>query len=97
MKIMQGVKEEKVAISFSSRSEVNKSVWPSRAEGPSVARAARIRAKNIFKTIYIYIYIYIYIDEGVRSVAWQQCKHSLFDVRERESCQAATGCETGNL
>ena len=32
------------------------------------------------------IYIYIYIDEGVRPVAWQQCKHSLFDVREREGC-----------
>ena len=71
----------------------NKSVGPSRAEGPSVARAARIPAKNIF----ISINIYIYIDEGVRPVAWQQCKHSLFDVRERESCQAATGCETGNL
>ena len=45
--------------------------------------------------VYIYIYIYIYIDEGVRPVAWQQCKHSLFDVREREGCQAATDCETG--
>ena len=33
-----------------------------------------------------YIYIHIYIDEGVRPVAWQQCKHSLFDVREREGC-----------
>ena len=31
-------------------------------------------------------YIFIYIDEGVRPVAWQQCKHSLFDVREREGC-----------
>ena len=30
------------------RSEVNKSVGPSQVEGPSVARAARIRAKNIF-------------------------------------------------
>ena len=30
--------------------------------------------------------IYIYINEGVRPVAWQQCKHSLFDVREREGC-----------
>ena len=30
--------------------------------------------------------IYIYIDEGVRPVAWQQCKHSLFDVRDREGC-----------
>ena len=39
--------------------------------------------------------LYIYIDEGVRPVAWQQCKHSLFDVREREGCQAATDCETG--
>ena len=28
----------------------------------------------------------IYIDEGVRPVAWQQCKHSLFDVRDREGC-----------
>ena len=33
-----------------------------------------------------YIYIHIYIDEGVRPVVWQQCKHSLFDVREREGC-----------
>ena len=41
------------------------------------------------------VYIFIYIDEGVRPVAWQQCKHSLFDVREREGCLAATGCETG--
>ena len=40
-------------------------------------------------------YMFIYIDEGVRPVAWQQCKHSLFDVREREGCLAATGCETG--
>ena len=23
-----------------------------------------------------YIYIHVYIDEGVRPVAWQQCKHS---------------------
>ena len=37
----------------SSRSEVNKSVGPSRVEGPSIARAARIRAKNIFISIYI--------------------------------------------
>ena len=35
---------------------------------------------------YIYIHIFIYIDEGVRPVAWQQWKHSLFDVREREGC-----------
>ena len=50
----------------------------------------------MFLQIQTDIYIYIqYIDEGVRPVAWQQCKHSFFDVREREGCQAATGCETG--
>ena len=40
-------------LNFSSRSEVNKSVRPSRVEGLSIARAARIRAKNIFISIYI--------------------------------------------
>ena len=49
----------------------------------------------MFLQIQTDIYIFIYIDEGVRPVAWQQCKHSLFDVREREGCLAATGCETG--
>ena len=44
------------------------------------------RANSSEKYIYIHIYIFIYIDEGVRPVAWQQCKHSLFDVREREGC-----------
>ena len=47
--------------------------WPERSE---VNKAARIRAKNVF----------IYIVEGVRDVAWQQCKRSLNDVREREGC-----------
>ena len=67
-----------------------------RAEGPSVARLinqsgrrperSESRANSSEKYIYIHIYIFIYIDEGVRPVAWQQCKHSLFDVREREGC-----------
>ena len=67
-----------------------------RAEGPSVARLinqsgrrperSESRANSSEKYIYIHIYIYIYIDEGVRPVAWQQCKHSLFDVREWEGC-----------
>ena len=42
---------------------------------PSIARAARIRAKNIS-----------YIVEDVRPVAWQQCKQSLNYVRQREGC-----------
>ena len=63
----------------SSRSEVNK----------SVADRSGSRANSSEK------YIYIYIDEGVRPVAWQQCKHCLYDVRQREGCQAATGWKTG--
>ena len=45
----------------------------------------QIRAKNIF----------IYIVEGVPAVAWQQCKQSLNDARQREGYKAATGWKTG--
>ena len=36
----------------------------------------RIQVKNIF----------IYIVDGVRAVAWQQCKQSLNDFRQRGGC-----------
>ena len=51
----------------------------------SVRRPERSESRANSSEKYIYIHI-IYIDEGVRPVAWQQCKHSLFDFREREGC-----------
>ena len=31
-------------------------------------------------------YIFMYIVEGVHAVAWQQCKQSLNNIRQREGC-----------
>ena len=55
LKCLQTMNHLHPKITFNSeRSEVNKSVGLSRVEGPSVARAAQIRAKNIFLYICIY-------------------------------------------
>ena len=72
--ILQGLRK---LVNYSLRSEVNKFLGPK-------ARTELSHTNSSEK--YIYMYIYIYIDEDVRSVAWQQCKHSLNDVRQREGC-----------